>query len=74
MSWRVLQTSTIRSSKPRLDVVVRNAINEGLPLNTVIGSDVYFSMNQVARRKLKETILLVSACWLEGDKAEAKAA
>ncbi|MCR2804862.1 hypothetical protein [Paenibacillus soyae] len=55
------------------DWFVRNAINEGLPLNTVIGSDVYFSMNQVARRKLKETILLVSACWLEGDKAEAVA-
>ncbi|MFD0961027.1 hypothetical protein [Paenibacillus chungangensis] len=53
------------------DWFVRNAINEGLPLNTVIGTDVYFSMSAEARSKLKDTILLVSTCWLEGDKAKA---
>lgn len=55
------------------DWFVRNAINEGLPLNTVIGTDVYFSMSEEARSKLKETILLVSTCWLEGGKAKAVA-
>lgn len=76
--FRELHEAVEASNKSSGDVFfhdwyVRNAINEGLPLNTVIGSDVYFSMSETARRKLKETVLLVSASWLEGEKAEAVA-
>lgn len=53
------------------DWFVRNAINEGLPLNTVVGTDVYGSMNEAARSKLSHTILMVAASWLEGEQAEA---
>lgn len=53
------------------DWFVRGAINEGLPLNTVIGTDIYFNMTEEARAKLNDTILLVSASWLTSSKAEA---
>lgn len=51
------------------DWFIRNAINQGLPLNTVIGTDSLFRMNQDAAGKLKDTILLVSASWLTGANA-----
>ncbi|MBX4150586.1 hypothetical protein [Paenibacillus lautus] len=52
------------------DWFIRNAINQGLPLNTVIGTDSLFRMNQDAAGKLKDTILLVSASWLTGANAD----
>jgi len=55
------------------DWFVRNAINEGLPLNTVVGTDVFFSMKEEAVGKLRDTILFVATGWLEGEQAEAVA-
>jgi len=52
------------------DWFVRCAINEGLPLNTVVGTDVFFAMDDTAQSKLKETILLIAAFWLTEEKAE----
>ncbi|TMV48613.1 hypothetical protein FE783_16280 [Paenibacillus mesophilus] len=52
------------------DWFVRNAINNGLPLNTVISSDDFFSVREKAPHKMKETILFTSAFWLKQDKAE----
>ncbi|WP_026021125.1 hypothetical protein [Paenibacillus senegalensis] len=48
------------------DWFIRNAINQGLPLNTVIGTDTLFEMTEGATAKMKDTILLVSASWLSG--------
>ncbi|MDF2715888.1 MAG: hypothetical protein K0R28_2813 [Paenibacillus sp.] len=52
------------------DWFVRNAINNGLPLNTVINSDDFFSVREKAPQKMNETILFTSAFWLKQDKAE----
>lgn len=52
------------------DWFVRNAINEGLPLNTVVGSDVFLSMKEAGRDKLRETIVLTAAFWLTPALAE----
>lgn len=52
------------------DWFIRNAINQGLPLNTVIGTDTLFRMDQEPLRKLKDTILLVSASWLNAGRAD----
>lgn len=51
------------------DWFVRGAINEGLPLNTVISTDDFFAMNDENRSKLDETILLMATSWVKGDKA-----
>lgn len=51
------------------DWFIRNAINEGLPLNTVVGTDTMFSLQEPGLKKLASTILLVSASWLTGERA-----
>ncbi|MDF2815659.1 MAG: hypothetical protein K0Q81_1859 [Paenibacillus sp.] len=52
------------------DWFVRNAINQGLPLNTVLSTDDFFAMSDLAISKLQDTILFTSAFWLKGDKAQ----
>ncbi len=51
------------------DWFIRNAINQGLPLNTVIGTDTLFTMDEDTLGKLKNTILLVSSSWVKEDTA-----
>jgi hypothetical protein len=51
------------------DWFIRNAINQGLPLNTVISTDQYLAMTDEALKKLNDTVLLVATSWLTGDKA-----
>ncbi|OCT15527.1 hypothetical protein A8709_15745 [Paenibacillus pectinilyticus] len=51
------------------DWLIRNAINEGLPLNTVLGTDTFRKMSAEAKKKLKGTILLVSTLGLTKDLA-----
>ncbi|TLS53649.1 hypothetical protein FE782_05090 [Paenibacillus antri] len=51
------------------DWFVRGAVNAGLPLNTVVGTDVFFAMDEEARRGLDGTILFVATSWLTEDKA-----
>lgn len=53
------------------DWFIRNAINEGLPLNTVVGTDTFFGMPAEARSRLENTVLLAATCWLEGERAQA---
>lgn len=52
------------------DWFIRNAINRGLPLNTVVGSDTLFGMETAAAERLKDTVLLVSASWLSKEHAD----
>ncbi|MGO4545434.1 hypothetical protein AB4Z29_11590 [Paenibacillus sp. 2TAB23] len=52
------------------DWFVRNAINQGLPLNTVVSTDDFFAMNDDAINKLQDTILFTSAFWIKGKKAQ----
>mgnify|MGYP000132526139 CR=1 FL=1 len=52
------------------DWFVRNAINQGLPLNTVLSTDDFFAMSDDVLRKLQDTILLTPTSWLTGDKAQ----
>ncbi|WP_141503229.1 hypothetical protein [Paenibacillus luteus] len=51
------------------DWFVRNAINQGLPLNTVVSTDDFFAMNDDAIHKLQDTILFTAAFWIKGEKA-----
>jgi hypothetical protein len=52
------------------DWFVRNAINEGLPLNTVISTDDLFAMSLENRSKLADTVLFMAASWVTGEKAK----
>lgn len=52
------------------DWFVRNAINQGLPLNTVLSTDDFFAMHDDAIQKLQDTILFTSAFWIKGEKAQ----
>ncbi|MNI23092.1 hypothetical protein D3C73_766610 [compost metagenome] len=52
------------------DWFVRNAINQGLPLNTVLSTDDFFAMHDDAKNKLQDTILFTSAFWIKGEKAQ----
>lgn len=52
------------------DWFVRNAINQGLPLNTVLSTDDFFAMQDDAIHKLQDTILFTSAFWIKGEKAQ----
>lgn len=52
------------------DWFVRNAINQGLPLNTVLSTDDFLAMSDHAIAKLQDTILFTSAFWLKGDQAQ----
>ncbi|MDG0790908.1 hypothetical protein OMP38_08545 [Cohnella ginsengisoli] len=53
---------------------VRNAVNEGLPLNTVLSTDAFEAMTDEARGRLRDTILWTPASWLAGERAERLAA
>lgn len=46
---------------------VRNAVNQGLPLNTVLSTDEFAAMGREAKGKLRETILFVPASGLAGE-------
>lgn len=52
------------------DWFVRNAINQGLPLNTVLSTDDFFAMKDDAILKLQDTILFTSASWIKGAKVQ----
>ncbi|CAN7460146.1 hypothetical protein [Paenibacillus sp. LjRoot56] len=52
------------------DWFIRNAINEGLPLNTVLGTDTFRTMTAEAKLKLKSTVLLISTAGLTRDLVE----
>ncbi|WP_256759538.1 hypothetical protein [Cohnella sp. WQ 127256] len=45
---------------------VRNAVNQGLPLNTVLSTDEFAAMTDEAKGKLRETIVFVPASGLTG--------
>ncbi|BBI36578.1 hypothetical protein KCTCHS21_59770 [Cohnella abietis] len=48
---------------------VRNAVNQGLPLNTVLSTDEFAAMTGEGKGKLRETILFVPASGLIGANA-----
>jgi len=48
---------------------VRNAINQGLPLNTVLSTEEFAAMTDEAKGKLRETIVFVPASGLIGENA-----
>ncbi|UKS28727.1 hypothetical protein LOZ80_07315 [Paenibacillus sp. HWE-109] len=50
------------------DWLIRNAINEGLPLNTVLGTDTFRMMSEEAKAKMKGTVLLVSTLGLSAER------
>ncbi|OCT12075.1 hypothetical protein A8709_29925 [Paenibacillus pectinilyticus] len=52
------------------DWFVRNAINQGLPLNTVLSTDDFYAMQDDAIQKLQDTILFTSASWIKGEKVQ----
>lgn len=52
------------------DWLIRNAINQGFPLNTVLGTDTFGGMTVEVREKLKGTILLVSTAGLTAARSE----
>lgn len=52
------------------DWFIRNAINEGLPLNTVVGSEQYRQLTDSGSKALDDTILITSTFWLQGGSAE----
>src|SRR5690606_9505026 len=56
------------------DWFVRNAINEGLPLNTVISSKAFAELAASGSKALDETILVLSTTWLKGEAADRVAA
>lgn len=73
--FRELHEAMVESGEHSSDVFfhdwfVRNAINQGLPLNTVLSTDDFFAMNDDAIHKLQDTILFTSAFWIKGEKAE----
>ena len=49
------------------DWFVRNAINEGFPLNTVISSENFKTLDQIRSKALEDTILVTSTFWLKGE-------
>lgn len=51
------------------DWFVRHAINQGLPVNTVLSTDNLYAMEASAIRKLADTILFTSAFWVKGKPA-----
>ncbi|WP_217591666.1 hypothetical protein [Cohnella sp. GbtcB17] len=53
---------------------VRNAVNEGLPLNTVLSTDDFAAMEEGALGKMLDTILWTPASWLTGVNAARLAA
>ena len=52
------------------DWFIRNAINEGLPLNTVIGSRQFAELLESGSAALDGTVLVASTFWLKGEAAE----
>lgn len=52
------------------DWFIRNAINEGLPLNTVIGSGSFLNLTEAGAAALKDSILVASTFWLHDETAE----
>ncbi|THF76674.1 C45 family peptidase [Cohnella fermenti] len=51
------------------DWFARDAINEGLPLNTVISSEAFRRLTSADEDALRGTIAVSSTGWLEGDEA-----
>ncbi len=49
------------------DWFIRNAINEGLPLNTVISSNSFKKLDDTGSKALDDTILVTSTFWLQGE-------
>ncbi|MFC5402620.1 hypothetical protein [Cohnella soli] len=45
---------------------VRNAVNQGLPLNTVLSTDDFAAMSVETRERLQETILFTPTSWMQG--------
>lgn len=45
---------------------VRNAVNQGLPLNTVLSTEAFAAMTDEAKEKLRKTIVFVPASGLTG--------
>ncbi len=72
--FRELHEAMAESDEHSSDVLfhdwfVRNAINQGLPLNTVVSTDDFLAMNDDAVHKLHDTILFTAAFWVKGEKA-----
>ncbi|MDF2648089.1 MAG: hypothetical protein K0Q73_3894, partial [Paenibacillus sp.] len=73
--FRELHEAMAESARHTSDVFfndwfVRNAINNGLPLNTVLSTDDFFAMQEDVMHKLQDTILFTSAFWIKGEKAQ----
>ncbi|MFD0672603.1 hypothetical protein [Cohnella sp. GCM10027633] len=49
---------------------VRNAVNEGLPLNTVLNTDDFRGMGEAGRRKLHRTVIFTPTSWLNAGNAD----
>ncbi|MFD2333436.1 hypothetical protein ACFSR7_29605 [Cohnella sp. GCM10020058] len=47
------------------DWFIRNAINQGFPLNAVLGTDTLAGMDDEALAKLEDTVLVTSTAWLD---------
>ncbi|SFB49677.1 hypothetical protein SAMN05216312_110125 [Cohnella sp. OV330] len=48
---------------------VRNAVNEGLPLNTVLSTDSFREMREDNRRKLHRTVIFTPTSWIDAANA-----
>lgn len=51
------------------DWFIRNAINEGLPLNTVVGTGIFKELLARKPETFRDTIVIVSAQWVAGENA-----
>ncbi|RED54409.1 hypothetical protein [Cohnella lupini] len=54
--------------------LVRNAVNQGLPLNTVLSTDEFAAMTAEAKTKLRDTIVFAPASGLTGENGRLLAA